>query len=91
MHIQSLSKQIMYLPSSGQQVDFNKGVRVSVVVPWCQVPCLENMNNEVAQLLVIIDLKLQKQVRCETKPSWCDILQSQQCLKSNKQISLYKN
>lgn len=46
------------LPSSRQQVDFNKGVRVAIIVPWSQIPCLENMNNEVAQLLVIIDLKL---------------------------------
>lgn len=65
----------IHLPSSRQQVDFNKGVRVAVVVPWCQVPCLEDMNNEVAQLLVIIDLKLQKQKRCETKQSKCTAFQ----------------
>lgn len=64
----------IHLPSSRQQVDFNKGVGVAIVVPWCEVPCLENMNNEVAQLLVIIDLKLQKQVRCERKHGQCDML-----------------
>lgn len=49
----------MYLPSTRQQVNFNEWIRVAVIVPGCQIPRLKNMDDEIAQLFVVIYLKLQ--------------------------------
>lgn len=46
-------------PSAWEQVNFNKGVRVAVVVPQGEVPGLQDVDNQVAELLVVVDLKLQ--------------------------------
>lgn len=48
-----------YLPSTWQQVNFNKWIGVAVIVPGCQISRLKNVDDEIAQLFVIIDLKLQ--------------------------------
>lgn len=47
-------------PSPRQEVHFDKRVRVAVIVPRGKVPGLQDMNNQVAELLVIVDLKLRR-------------------------------
>lgn len=51
----------LHSPSPWQEIHFNKWVRVAIVVPRGKVSGLQDMNDQVAKLLVIVDLKLQKQ------------------------------
>lgn len=45
-------------PSPRQKIDFNKWVREAVDVPRSEVSGLQDVNYQVAELLVIVDLKL---------------------------------
>lgn len=48
-------------PSPRQKIDFNKWVREAVDVPRSKVSGLQDVNYQVAELLVIVDLKLYKE------------------------------
>lgn len=45
-------------PSARQEVDFNKRVGVAVVVPRGEVSGLQDVDDQVAELLVVVNLKL---------------------------------
>lgn len=45
-------------PPSGEQVHLDKGVRVAAALSGREVPCLQDVDDEVAQTAVIVDLKL---------------------------------
>lgn len=55
-----LRVQTLDSPSPWQEVDFDKWVRVAIVVPRGQVSGLQHVDDQVSQLLVIVDLKLQE-------------------------------
>lgn len=48
-------------PSAWEEINFNKWVGVAVVVPWDKVSGLQDVNDQVAKLLVIVDLKLKRE------------------------------
>lgn len=45
-------------PSPRQEVNLDKRVRVAVIVPGCQVPGLQHVDDQVSQVPVIVDLEL---------------------------------
>lgn len=63
-----LRVQTLDSPSPWQEVDFDKWVRVAIVVPRGQVSGLQHVDDQVSQLLVIVDLKLQE--RRKEKSEW---------------------
>ena len=48
-------------PSPREEINFNKWVRVAIVVPRDKISGLQDMNDQVAELLVVVDLKLSKE------------------------------
>lgn len=50
-------------PSPWQEIHFNEWIGVAIVIPWGKVSGLQDVNYQVAKLLVIVDLKLQKETQ----------------------------
>lgn len=51
-------KFVLHLPSPWKKINFNKGVRIAIVVSGSKVSCLKDVDDKVAKVFVIVDLKL---------------------------------
>jgi len=52
-------KFILHLPSPWKKINLNKGIRIAIIVSGSKVSCLKNMDDKVAKVFVVIDLKLE--------------------------------
>lgn len=53
-------KFLLHLPSPWKKINFNKGVRIAIIVSGSKVSCLKDVDDKVAKVFVIVDLKLEK-------------------------------
>lgn len=56
LHI--LSSPLVLSTSPWKKINLNKGIRIAIIVSGSKVSCLKNMDDKVAKVFVVIDLKL---------------------------------